>query len=83
MLRSLGKTAILDLLNQLEDKHIDVLEEYFGERIVVEKLHYNIVNNLKIPLVEKEVCEQLCGLATHSYFSIWRDEDHLYITFWR
>lgn len=83
MLRSFGKSAILDFLNQLNDAHILTLENYFGERILVEKLHYNIVSNLKISLKEKEICEKLCGLASHNYFCVWRDEEFLYVTLWR
>lgn len=83
MLRSFGKTAVLDFLNQLDEHHIESLSEFFGERIVVEKLNYNIVSNLKIPLSQTEVCDQLCGVIGFSNYSMWRDDMHLYISFWR
>lgn len=83
MLRQVGKAAVLDFLNQLKDEDIEKLEEYFEERIVVEKLNYSAVFNVKIPLSETEICQKLCGIEGFNYFSTWRDESYLYISFWR
>lgn len=83
MLRSFGKTAVLDFLNQLDEHHIESLSEFFGERIVVEKLNYNIVSNIKIPLSQPEICDQLCAVIGFNNYSMWRDDMHLYISFWR
>lgn len=82
-LSSLGKQAILDLLNTLTDDHLLILERYFGEKIEVEKLNYTVVQNFTIPLSESEICESLCELKGMNYFSTWRDDKNLYITFWR
>lgn len=49
MLRQMGKEALLDFLNHVRDEHLEALEEYFGERIAVEKLNYSTVRNVKIP----------------------------------
>lgn len=83
MLKSLGKSAILDFINQLNESHLSILEEYFGERIILEKLYYEAVTNIKVPLSETDVCQRLCNITYHSYYSLWRDEEYLYITFWR
>lgn len=83
ILRNFGKTALLDFLNQLDDSHVKKLEEYFGERIIVERLTYNLVYNVQIPLSEKEICENLCDIIGFNYYSIWRDDSYLYISFWR
>ena len=83
MLRSFAKTAILDFLNQLQDSHIEALENYFGERIVVEKLNYNIVYNVKLPISETELCQNLCDIVGFNYYSMWRDDSYVYISFWR
>lgn len=82
-LRQVGKRAVLDFINNLQDEHLEALEDYFGERIVIEKLNYNIVQNVKIPLAEEKICEHLCEVTGFSYFSAWRDDEHLYISFWR
>lgn len=82
-LRQIGKQAMYDLLNGLSEDHILSLEEFFGERIVVEKLNYNAVKNVRLPLEEVETCRQLCDVIGDNYYSMWRDDRHLYITFWR
>lgn len=82
-LASLGKQAILDFLNTVTDEDLIILEQYFGEKIEVEKLNYTVVQNFTIPLSESEICETLCGIETLNYFSTWRDKENLYITFWR
>lgn len=84
MFRQLGKEAILDFLNSVKDEHLEALGEYFGERIVVEKLYYGTTRNLKIPLSDAEsVCNHLCEVDGFNYFSTWRDGEYLYISFWR
>lgn len=84
MFRQLGKEALLDLLNSIRNEHLNALEGYFGERIVVEKLYYDTVRNLKIPLDKAEdACNQLCDVVGFNYFSTWRDGDYLYISLWR
>lgn len=82
-LREMGKQAILDFLNCLDEDHLDILEEYFGEKIVVEKLNYSIALDLRIPLNETTLCRELCQIEGFNYYSMWRDEDFLYISFWR
>jgi hypothetical protein len=80
--KQLGKEAVLDLLNGIRDEHIEAMEKYFGERVIVEKLYYNTTRNIKIPISDS-MCDQLCEILNFTYFSTWRDEDYLYISFWR
>lgn len=82
-LRDVGKQAVLDLLNALDDEDVAVLEEYFGEKIEVEKLNYSVATNYRVPLSEPEICEALCGIEGFNYFSTWRDGEHLYVSAWR
>ena len=83
MLSGIGKQAVLDFLNILTDQEIETLELYFGQKIIVEKLNYSVSINLKVPLAkENEICRHLCDI-NFNYFSTWRDEEHLYISFWR
>ena len=83
MLSSVGKQAVLDFLNTVTDQEIETLELYFGQKINVEKLNYSVSINIKVPLSkESEICNQLCDI-NFNYFSTWRDEEYLYISFWR
>jgi hypothetical protein len=82
-LKAIGKQAILDFLNLLNDKNIEILEDYFGEKIYVEKIDYSLVKNFKIPLSNSAVCEELCKITDMLYYSTWRDDEFIYISFWR
>lgn len=82
-LRQLGRQALLDFLNGLTDDDIVMLEGYFGEKILVERLNYSIAQNVTIPLNQSSICDALCAIEGFGYFSTWRDEDFLYITCWR
>src|SRR4051812_30663968 len=61
-LKQLGRQAMYDLLNGLNDDHILSLEKFFGERIFLEKLNYNAVTNMRICLEEDDACKYLCNL---------------------
>lgn len=80
----MGKHSILDFLNNITDEDVEKLETYFGERIVIERLNYSTVLNLKISLKDNpKVCDELCDVEGFNYLTTWRDEDYLYISFWR
>ena len=75
--KSLGDKALIDFLLSLKPKHIEVLEQYFNTSISVDALDYRIVKNITYSLNEEEL--QTVGLNN---FSIYRDNDHLYISYW-
>lgn len=83
MLKDIGKQALLDFLNGLTDADIESLELYFGESLAVERLNYSIAQNVKIPIEEGKICQELCDIQSMNYFSTWRDEEFLYVSFWR
>ena len=83
MLKQLGRQAMYDLLNGLDDNHVLALEEFFGERILVEKLNYNAVKNIILNLEDVDICKTLCEMVGDNYYSLFRDEHHIFITFWR
>ena len=67
VLRQMGKKAMIDFLAQLDDEHVLLLENYFNDRIFVERLNYRSVENYKIPLTEKDICEELCQINSFPY----------------
>ena len=83
-LRDIGKQAMLDFLAGLNDEEdVPTLEEYFGEKIIVERLNYHIAESIRVPLNESTICKELCEVEGFNYYSTWRDEDFLYVSFWR
>jgi hypothetical protein len=83
VLSGMGKQAVLDFLNMLTEDDIAVLEDHFKEKIIVDRLNYSVALNYKVPLSESKICDLLCGVEGFGYFSTWRDDEHLYISFWR
>ena len=84
VLSGIGKQAVLDLLNTLNEDDVFMLGQYFKEKIFVQKLNYSSALNIKVCLKEKnEICHALCEVADFIYFNTWRDEEYLYVSFWR
>ena len=84
ILSSIGRQAVLDLLNNLTNDDLEALEFYFQDTIILKKMNYSISNSFKFPLSEEAlICNQLCEIYEFGYYSIYRDDEHLYITFWR
>jgi hypothetical protein len=82
-MKSLGKQALMDFLNTITDEEVVRLEEYLGERIRVERLNYSLTTNLKLPLADQGACGALCQLQDFGNLTVWRDDQFLYVTFWR
>lgn len=82
-LRELGKQAIIDFLQSITDEEIELLEGYFDEKVFIEKLSYNVAVSRDISLNQSAICETLCGVEGFPYYTMWRDEYMLHITFWR
>lgn len=82
-LRDISKQAILDLLNGLTEDDQVIIEEHLKDRVVIEKLHYNVVLNLTIPIEENQICSKFCEIKGFNYYDISRDDEFLYVTFWR
>lgn len=81
-LRGISKAAILDFLNNLNENDIAILEEYFQERVFIERLNYSVAMNKELSL-DQDCCDELCSIEGDFYFSTWRNKDKVHITFWR
>lgn len=82
-LKLLAQQSVLDFLNGLKDEDIDILEEYFQDRILIERLNYNVTLNLKLLINDQSTCEKLCSLEGFNHFSTWRDHEFIYLSLWR
>lgn len=82
-LKDIGKQAILDFLNNITEDDILVLENYFQKKIYVEKFNYKIIKNIKVSLENFNICNALCEIDSFSYYTTYRDDENIYITFWR
>jgi hypothetical protein len=82
-LGSLRTKSKLDLINLMSDEHIRVLEEYFQDSVVIDKLNYNIVKNILFPLDLERLGGLLSDVEGFANFTISRDVDKVYISMWR
>jgi hypothetical protein len=81
LMSSFRLQAKIDLLNYIDDTHIEKLAKIFNDIVFVEKLNYHIVKNLYFSLdypIENE-------LVNHSLYEIalYRTKDEIYLTLWR
>jgi hypothetical protein len=77
--KSLGEKALMDFLLALKPKHIEILEKYFNDSISINTVDYRVVKNRNFPLNKVEEFQ----MDGYPYFSIYRDNSDLYITYWR
>lgn len=81
-LRSLRMRSLMDLINSLTADHIEVLENYFQDKIVLDKLDYHIIKDLKLSL-SFDPDKEFSNSSDFGNFAISRKADNLYICFWR
>lgn len=77
-LQSLGKRTIIDLLNSLNKDHINKLENYFNDKIFLDKINGNTVYNIYADINNIEN-----NFSEFKDFCITRNKDKLGITLWR
>jgi len=78
---ALAKRTRMDFLNKLTPEHLNILQRYFGSQVLVDKMNYHTILNYHFNL--EEVDTELNRVEGFQNFSVFRDETHLYISFWR
>lgn len=70
--------AKLDMLNALQETHIDVLTKIYNDAIIIDRIDYKIIKNFSFELDDE------LDLPTNSNnFCITRNKNKFSITFWR
>jgi hypothetical protein len=80
-MQNLGKRSLIDFLNSLEKSHLDKLEEYFHDIIVLDKIDYHTVQNYNGKI--DEIQSELCRFEGFVDFSAYRKGDQISLTFWK
>lgn len=80
-MQNLGKRSLIDFLNSLEKPHLDKLEEYFQDIIVLDKIDYRTVQNYNGNI--EEIQSDLCKFEGFTDFSIFRKGNQISLTFWK
>lgn len=79
-MQTLGKKTLMDMLNSLDVEHLNKLEEYFNDKIILEKIDYHIVKNKVFTL---DNMPEWCEFNDYIDFCITRNKEDAKITFWR
>jgi hypothetical protein len=79
-MKTLGQRSILELLQLFDQNDIIKLEDYFGDKIMLERLDHHIVANYSWSLEDQN---ELCQFVGYRDFCISRNKDNASITFWR
>lgn len=81
-LRSLRLRSLMDMLNSLKNEHIRKLEEYFQDSLALDKIDYHIVRNATLSL-DFNADKELLDYVGYGNFTISRNAEQVYISFWR
>lgn len=75
-----SRLALLEELNV--DQNIIILEKFFNEKVQIKTIDYHIVKNKTMPLhLAENNLNEMGGFGNN--FTISRDQDHVYISFWK
>lgn len=80
-LKSQVNQATLDLLNLLEDSHVEILEEYFNNEISIKKLNYRVAKNISAHINDLECVLKEC--EGYAQISTYRKGEYVYLSMWR
>lgn len=81
MLRAMGRKSLLEFLRKAKEKHENILSEYFKKNVTIDKIDRHLVKNLTFSVNDHDV--NFSSYEGFAGYSLYRDDDNVYITFWR
>lgn len=80
-LKQTGKQAIIDLLNNLNENHLEIISNYFGMEITIDKFNDRIVNYHEFDV--NSISEEINAIQEFGNVFLYRKADQIYIGTWR
>lgn len=80
-LKSMGKQAVIDLLNTLNENHLQILRDYFQVDIALDKISNRIVQNLQFSIDDLQ--DGLNEMQELNHICLYRNDNQMYISLWR
>ena len=80
-LKNFGKRIIIDFMASLTDGHVEKLQEFFQETIILEKIDTNLLSCLEASKSDLE--QNLCKYDNYKDFFVTRNKDDIKVCFWR
>ena len=81
VLRIVAQKSVMDLLNNFTSEDVNKISSILGDFVTIDNLDYHLVKNISFPVENAE--KELNSLGGFGNFSISRDKEQVYISFWR
>lgn len=79
-LKNVGMQAVIDLMNNLNDNHLKIIEDFYNMKFKVIKLNNRLVNNFEF---EVDSCiDDLSDLPVIANICLHRNKEKIFITTW-
>lgn len=80
-LKQTGKQAVLDLLNNLNENHAEIISSYFGMKVTIDKFNNRTVREYNFSVAE--LPEKIKDVQDHGHLFLYRNGDQVYLCTWR
>jgi hypothetical protein len=80
-LKQIGKQAVIDLLNNLSEDHLEIISNYFNSEITIDKFNNRIVNFYQFDI--DQISEEIENIQEFGNIFLHRDENQVYLGTWR
>jgi len=81
-LKSLAKRTVLNILNSINDAHVEILKDHFKDEVCIVKIDHEIVRHASFDL--NSASEEINDASDWFGQAVaYRNRDNLYVTFWR
>ncbi len=81
-LRAFAQKMLILFVNQVKEKHIKIMSEYFNEEVVVERINTNVATHSEFSIHEAEEKLRSQPILKEAFFA-YREGEQLYLSFWR
>ncbi len=81
-LKTIRKQSLINLLNSLNEEHVEKISKFLGDIVIVEQLDYHIIKNFKFS-VNDFIERELTNYNSYTNIAVSRTADNLYISLWR
>lgn len=80
-LKQMGKQAVIDLLANLNEKHIEIFSKHFDVCVTIDKFNNRIVRQYEFEI--DELSEKIDEIQDQGNMVLYRKDNQVYICTWR
>lgn len=80
-LKIMAQRMLIELINKINEDHIQILTRYFKEQVKIERINSNAITHINLSIKEAE--EYLNQSITKNALFAYREGEQLYLSIWR